>query len=167
MKKILEISDSDVGLEPKTDAQFRPRTAARAIVKKKDLIALLHVSKDGYHKLPGGGVDPGESIQEALHREVLEEVGCKIRVLGEVGEILEHRGQAEEIQTSHCFIAEVIEEGEPKFTEKEISEGFELVWVSLDKAIEMIQKEVPTTYSGKFIVKRDLFFLQAAKEKIN
>jgi len=32
----------------------------------------------GQWGLPGGGVEPGESVQEALHREVREEVGLEI-----------------------------------------------------------------------------------------
>ncbi len=164
MKKILELSDQDVGLEPKVGAKHIPRTAARAIVMNKGNIALIHISKHKYHKLPGGGVESGESILDALTREILEEVGCTIRVLGEVGEIIEHRTHEDMVQTSHCFIAEVIKEGKPEFTPEEIEDGIELSWVPIDKAIGMIKKEWPDDYDGKFIVKRDLFYLQKAKE---
>ncbi len=164
MKTILELSDADVCVKPKEDSKHIPRTAARAIVLNKGNIALIHISKHKYHKLPGGGVDPGESIQEALAREMLEEVGCTIRVLGEVGEIIEHRTHENMVQTSHCFLAEVVKEGKPEFTPEEIEEGIELSWVPLDNAIEMIKKEWPDDYGGKFIVKRDLFYLQKAKE---
>ena len=76
MKNILVINDEDVGLETNKDADYKPRTAARAVLKKDGRIALLHVTKHNYYKLPGGGVDEGESIEQALERELLEEVGC-------------------------------------------------------------------------------------------
>lgn len=34
-----------------------------------------------YIKLPGGGVDPGESPKQALVREVIEETGAKLQSL--------------------------------------------------------------------------------------
>jgi len=163
MKRILEISDEDVGYEPKDNSE-RPRTAARAIVTKRGLVALLNVSKHKYYKLPGGGVEDGETVQQGLEREVLEETGCRIRVKGEVGEIIEHRSHIGEVQTSHCFLAEVVREGKPSFTDEELAAGFELVWAPLKKAIELVGKGSPDTYDGKFIVKRDVEFLKAAKK---
>jgi len=38
MKTLLEISDEDVGLEPKEDPQYKPRTTARAVIFKNNLI---------------------------------------------------------------------------------------------------------------------------------
>ena len=162
MNRILEINDGDVGLETKEDAKFRPRTAARAVLKKGNKIALLHVSNHHYYKLPGGGVDKGETIEQGLKREVMEEVGCTCIVFDEIGEILEHRSQIEEVQTSHCYLAEVEKEGKPDFTEEELEGGFELVGVTFDKAVELIKKSKPDTYDGKFIVVRDLQFLKEA-----
>ncbi len=160
MEKILEISDKDVGAEVKGDVKNKPRTAARAVIKNGNKVALLHVTKDNYYKLPGGGVDEGETIIDALHREILEEVGSKVKVNSEIGEILEHRSHHQLVQTSHCFSAELLEEGKPNFTEKELSLGFEVVWVKPEEALSLVKNGNPESYAGKFIILRDAYYLK-------
>ncbi len=165
MKQVLEISDSDVGLEVK-EVEYRPRTTARAILNNNGKIALLHVTKHNYYKLPGGGVEEGETIQQGLIREIKEEVGCTFELQGEVGEIIEHKSHFGIVQTSHCFLAKVLEEGEPQFTEKELKDGFEIVWVPFEEAVELVKNSKPLVYQGKFIVLRELKFLEEARAKL-
>jgi 8-oxo-dGTP diphosphatase len=47
--------------------------------------ALLLVDQEGELQLPGGGVDPGESPLQALHREVGEETGWRIAAPRRIG----------------------------------------------------------------------------------
>lgn len=169
MRNILVIHEQDIVPEaPDVDSsKFRRREAARAVVTDNaGKIALLRVGLYDYHKLPGGGVDEGEDIPTALERELLEEIGCKAEVTGEVGEIVEHRDQFEMVQTSYCFTAnQVGEKGEPDFTEKELREQFSIVWANdINEAITLLESDEPTNYEGKFIKVRDLALLKAAKE---
>jgi 8-oxo-dGTP pyrophosphatase MutT (NUDIX family) len=48
-------------------------------------ILLTQRSDNGLWCLPGGAVDPGESVVEAAERETLEEVGMKVKVLRLIG----------------------------------------------------------------------------------
>jgi len=48
-------------------------------------VLLVRRSDDGYWELPGGRVDVGESVSEAVVREVAEETGVTIKVTGLVG----------------------------------------------------------------------------------
>jgi len=56
------------------------RQSARAIVIKDDQLLVMKRNKFGkeYCTLIGGGVDPGETIEEALHREIQEETSLKV-----------------------------------------------------------------------------------------
>lgn len=68
-------------------------------------MALLHVSKRGYHKLPSGGIEAGESITEALEREIKEEIGCGIDIISELGQIVDIKEKWEIRQESFCYMA--------------------------------------------------------------
>jgi ADP-ribose pyrophosphatase YjhB (NUDIX family) len=58
---------------------IEPRIRVSAILRRDDRILLCRHEKGGkeYWLLPGGGVNSGESLVDALHRELLEEVGIK------------------------------------------------------------------------------------------
>ena len=170
MKRILTIYEQDIVPEaPIIDTgNFRKRESTRAVVSDESgKIALLRVGLYNYHKLPGGGVDEGEDVPTALERELLEEIGCKAEVTGDIGEIIEYRNQFELEQISYCFVATQIgEKGEPDFTEKELREQFSVVWTdNIDSAIALLEQDKPINYEGRFIQKRDLTLLRAAKEQ--
>ena len=59
------------------DKPYRDRRGAYGILTGPDGMLLL-VEQDGELQLPGGGIDPGESPIQALHREVREETGWRI-----------------------------------------------------------------------------------------
>jgi len=68
---------------PTPNATYIPRPAAHAIIFKSDrrVAVVIH---NGKRFPPGGGIDPGESVIDALHREMREETGWTIRVGPEV-----------------------------------------------------------------------------------
>ena len=171
MKLITTLTDKDIlpdTVETEIDStNFFNRSAARAVVvNDAGEIALLKVSNYGYHKIPGGGIDPGEDINQALRREMLEEIGCEIEIISEVGQILEHRNQSKFKQTSYCFLVKQIgQQKKPDFTEHELADGFEMIWVkNIDEAITICSQEATLDYGFMFMKKRDLIFLQTAKE---
>lgn len=165
---IADIREQDINPgSPIVDTSaFGRREAVRAVVMN-DLgqVAVLNVTNRGFHKLPGGGVEPGEDKRTALAREALEEIGCNIEVLAELGEVVECRDEWRQIQTSACYLArQVGEQQQNSLTDKEREDGFEVVWAQdLDGAIAMLEADSPEGYDGKRIKPRDLAILRAAK----
>jgi len=55
--------------------RFRPNVAALILDAKGRLLICERHNCPGAWQFPQGGVDPGETLRDALHREVREEVG--------------------------------------------------------------------------------------------
>lgn len=166
MKILKEIRDKDLGLigEERYKKPYYLRKAARAIVfNDQGKISFQFVSKRNYHNLPGGGIKKGEDIRQALKRECLEESGCRIEIKDEVGVIIEYKNRFNNIQISYCFLAKTMGEiGKPKYEKNEIKDGMAPLWVSIEKAMELIKGDKPDDYQGKFIKARDTIFLKEA-----
>ena len=63
---------------------------ARAVIRRGDEVLLAHGVREVNTFLPGGHVEPGESAEEALRRELNEELGVD-SVIGEFVGVLEHK----------------------------------------------------------------------------
>jgi len=117
----------------------------------------------GGYNLPGGGVDDGESIIMALYREGLEEAGCQMKKVRELGMVKEF-GVGKRVkhnQDSYCFVAEVDgEKGTPKFTEEEIKDKLELRWLTLEETINFFGEQ-----SLSFAKVRSLLCLEEVKNQ--
>ena len=56
-----------------------------AISDNDGRVLLEHRTDNGFWGMPGGGVDVGESVEQAVKREVLEETGLRVEVKRLVG----------------------------------------------------------------------------------
>jgi 8-oxo-dGTP diphosphatase len=65
---------------------YRTRPGAYAIIREADdLLVTEQAEPQRELQLPGGGIDSGEGLLHALHRECLEETGWKIAVERRLG----------------------------------------------------------------------------------
>ena len=142
------------------------RYGVRAIIQRDGLFAMQQ-SNTGEYKIPGGGMDKGETIAEALAREVREETGLVIKTetMQELGEILDvHKdifdGKSKYVAHSLHYSCDVEEElVETAMTESEIAKGFHLAWADIDTIIETNERLMKENWQL-----RDTKFLKWYKE---
>jgi ADP-ribose pyrophosphatase YjhB (NUDIX family) len=67
--------------------QGKPRLGCSAVLfdKTRETVLLTRRSDNGQWCLPGGMIDPGESVAEGCEREVFEETGLRVRVVRLIG----------------------------------------------------------------------------------
>ena len=68
-----------IGDIPEPGRRYRLRPGAYAVLPRDGMVLITQQSEPIPEcQLPGGGIDPGESPVQALHREVYEETGYRI-----------------------------------------------------------------------------------------
>jgi 8-oxo-dGTP diphosphatase len=71
-----------------TDPPSRPQLAVSAVIFRDGKVLLVRRARSpgrGFYSLPGGRVEHGESLHQALAREVDEETGLRIEIVGLAG----------------------------------------------------------------------------------
>jgi 8-oxo-dGTP diphosphatase len=170
MKCIKIIKDEDIGLKEISFDNPTIRIGARGIVLREDgKIAIINKTLKNEFKLPGGGVEKGETPEEGFIREILEETGCLVKITDKLGTIEEHKSLDNFKQISYLFVGEVVENtNKQNLTKKEQYEGTKLVWVILEEGLELIKNSLnnlksskyENLYHSKFIVLRDKYILE-------
>lgn len=121
------------------------RPSARCINIKDGKIAMVHSTMYDYYKFPGGGIEEGETREEAVIRETLEEAGLvvlpdTIREYGRVYRIEKYnkRGCDLLIQDNFYYLCEVEEERKEQILDVyEQEEGFTFEYASPDVVIDV------------------------------
>ena len=91
-------------------------------------ILLINSPRRGW-EYPGGMVEPGETFQEALIREVKEEAGVDVEIIGFIGLCKNIEKDVVNIDFSCKYIA-----GELTIS----NESTEVKWVQKEKALDMV-----------------------------
>lgn len=131
------------------------RNSARSIIIRDKRIAMIHGRKHNYYEVPGGGIETGETPEEAMARETLEEAGLivipsSVREYGYV-----HRIQKSDWDETECFIQDnfyYLCEAETSAAPQnlggyEAEEAYTLEWVDPYTAIRRNRSVVESPYN--------------------
>ncbi|HNY25317.1 MAG TPA: NUDIX hydrolase [Alphaproteobacteria bacterium] len=143
---------------PVSDRKIKKeRIAVRAVIfNSENKIALFCPDNKIGYRVPGGGVEIGETIEQALKREIIEEVGITVKLSpNPIAELIEFKNQNKLEQTNFIFTAEIVEIIEVKKKVK---------WLTLDEAIEELYFQIPKTYKNVFRRMRDIKTLEYIKK---
>ena len=103
-------------------------SVAALVTNEKGEILLVNSPWRGW-EYPGGLIEPGETFQQALHREVLEESGVEIEITGFVGICKNIERDIVNIDFTARYVG-----GELRTSD----ESTEVIWATPKQALEMI-----------------------------
>lgn len=144
---------------------FSQRLSTRAImIDAAGTIGLLYSKKLNYYTLPGGGIDAGETGDQAVIRECKEETGYTVEIIEPVGRVLEIRKNQHKISEVLGYTVRIVgEQGEAELMPDEIEEDFVIQWFSPQDAKELFRSEIVRIEpEHQQISKRALTFLEKA-----
>ena len=167
MRRLFEIDLKDYN---ESDRVFR-RPSARAIIMKGDKIALVYSKVEKYYKFPVGGIHDDEDREEALIREVREEVGMVVKpeTVKEFGSVLRRqKGKEDGVifeQENYYYSCET----EDKLVSQELDEyekeaEFELRIVPIDEAIAVNEAYKSKDSFNPVMIMRECRILKMIKE---
>jgi len=119
-------------------------SVAALVTNEKGEILLVNSPWRGW-EYPGGLIEPGETFQQALHREVLEESGAEIEITGFVGICKNVERNIVNIDFTARYVG-----GELRTSE----ESTEVLWATPEQAMQMItfpltKKRLSNMLSGR------------------
>lgn len=163
------VNDQDFNLDSKELINPVVRLASRGLVfNEKGEIAIFHKKNKNEYKLPGGGVEIGEDLENAFLREVLEETGCIVEIVEKLGITIEEKSLTNFKQISHVFVAIVKDDTKVlHLTKKEQDEGSIVIWTTPQEGHQLIENSIENIigskyddrYQSLFMVKRDALIL--------
>ncbi|WP_028108932.1 NUDIX hydrolase [Ferrimonas futtsuensis] len=143
------------------------RKAVRAAILDGDQILLLYTERYEDYSLPGGGVDQGESLEQALLREVAEETGAaNLTIIEELGLFEELRPWYKEDadnqrMLSYCYLCSADRDlGETRLEHYEQQNGMRPLWVNIHDAIAHNHKTMAASPKAGMSIQRETWLLE-------
>ena len=148
------------------------RNAVRAVIIDGNKILMAHLGKTNEFKFPGGGKKENETIEEALKREVFEEVGYKVININEKIGIITEYDTAKEGKNyffkmvSEYYLVEIENtQYEQSLEEDEKELLYRPCWIEIDKAFKTNKDQILNKSDTTPGINRETIALEIIMEK--
>ncbi len=144
MGYFLTIKDVDIFKNPLPEPKeyILRQTVKGIVIDNEGRVALLRGLT--HSLLPGGGVEIGETNEQAFIRECKEEIGCTVEIVSTLGRAVNFRAKDVKKYEIVFFVGNVVgEKGKPT-TLQEDEQGLPINWLSKEAAQELLERQVET-----------------------
>ncbi len=131
MKTIATIGQQDASI------QYQDRPTVKVVIKKDDEILIINKGL-----LPGGGVEPGETNDEAIARELQEELGVTVQDIQEIGTVVQYRSLINKKYLVHGYSAVLNTTGGPTSPQDEAEAQLSVRWFTPKKALAYVEESI-------------------------
>ena len=147
------------GLQKKDVPRGPYRKGCRAVILHQNKVLIEYVPKLDIYTLPGGGVENGETLEDCVIRETLEETGYDILPNQLKVSIVEYF--IDSTWENNYFLCDLVstEQKPLQLTKEEAAYGFTLSWMDPLEAISLLDSYESTNEYGQNILTREFIGL--------
>lgn len=147
------------GLQKKDVPKGPYRKAARAIIFHQDKVLIEYVPSLDIYTLPGGGLEAGETLEDCVIRETLEETGYDITVRAQKVSVIEYF--IDSTWENNYFTCDLVSTNQKplQLTKEEAQYGMILSWMDPLEALSLFDSYESTNEYGQNILTREFIGL--------
>ena len=120
-----------------TAIRYKERPTVKVVIKKDNKLLILNQGL-----LPGGGVDINETDQDAIERELQEELGVTVKNVQEIGTVVQYRNLLDKRYLVNGYTAELKTSGGLTNPQDKGETQFTILWLTLNQAIAYVSKSI-------------------------
>ena len=117
--------------------QYMDRPTVKVVIKNDSKLLILN---EGL--LPGGGIDPGESDQTAITRELKEELGVTVKDVQIIGTVVQYRNLLDRKYIINGYAATLETTGGMINPQDEGERRFTMHWLAPEEAMARVSESI-------------------------